>query len=62
MSCLIKNLDNGEEFLVNEMRKDGDWEKIKEMGIGTVDHRWVFIQYVCRDFANHIGNDLGIMD
>ncbi|KAL3820958.1 hypothetical protein ACJIZ3_006863 [Penstemon smallii] len=32
--CMIKNLDNGKEFLVNEVRDDGMWEKIKEVGTG----------------------------
>ncbi|KAG8386296.1 hypothetical protein BUALT_Bualt03G0134300 [Buddleja alternifolia] len=32
--CVIKNLNNGMEFLVNEVREDGMWEKIKEVGTG----------------------------
>lgn len=32
--CMIKNLDNGKEFVVNEVREDGMWEKIKEVGTG----------------------------
>lgn len=32
--CVIKNLDNGKEFVVNEMSEDGNWEKIKEVGTG----------------------------
>ncbi|XP_073151273.1 uncharacterized protein [Henckelia pumila] len=32
--CMIKNLDNGKEFVVNELREDGMWEKIKEVGTG----------------------------
>ncbi|KAK6132761.1 hypothetical protein DH2020_033489 [Rehmannia glutinosa] len=32
--CKIKNLDNGKEFMVNEVREDGAWEKIKEVGTG----------------------------
>ncbi|KAL6506981.1 hypothetical protein OROHE_022418 [Orobanche hederae] len=32
--CTIKNLDNGKEFVVNEVREDGMWEKIKEVGTG----------------------------
>ncbi|KAI3466133.1 hypothetical protein Pfo_022796 [Paulownia fortunei] len=32
--CMIKNLDNGQEFVVNEVREDGTWEKIKEVGTG----------------------------
>ncbi|KAK4420345.1 Protochlorophyllide reductase, chloroplastic [Sesamum alatum] len=32
--CMIKNLDNGKEFVVNEVREDGTWEKIKEVGTG----------------------------
>ncbi|KAL7108730.1 hypothetical protein ACP275_06G131200 [Erythranthe tilingii] len=31
---MIKNLDNGKEFVVNELREDGMWEKIKEVGTG----------------------------
>ncbi|KAK8675758.1 hypothetical protein V6N13_033821 [Hibiscus sabdariffa] len=30
--CSIKNLDNGEEFVVNEIREDGMWNKLKEVG------------------------------
>ncbi|KAL3849389.1 hypothetical protein ACJIZ3_011271 [Penstemon smallii] len=32
--CMIKNLDNGKEFMVNEVRDDGMWEKIKEVETG----------------------------
>ncbi|XP_073302349.1 2-deoxy-glucose resistant protein 2-like [Primulina huaijiensis] len=32
--CMIKNLDNGKEFVVNELREDGMWEKIEEVGTG----------------------------
>ncbi|XP_073150740.1 uncharacterized protein [Henckelia pumila] len=32
--CMIKNLDNGKKFVVNEVREDGMWEKIKEVGTG----------------------------
>ncbi|KAL7143303.1 hypothetical protein ABFS83_08G182800 [Erythranthe nasuta] len=32
--CLIKNLDNGKEFVVNEMKEDGTWEKIQELETG----------------------------
>ncbi|KAG8364966.1 hypothetical protein BUALT_Bualt18G0053500 [Buddleja alternifolia] len=32
--CMIKNLDNGKEFVVNEVREDGMWEKIKEVKTG----------------------------
>ncbi|XP_040986856.1 WD repeat-containing protein 44-like [Juglans microcarpa x Juglans regia] len=32
--CLIKNLDNGKEFVVNEIREDGTWNKLKEVGTG----------------------------
>ncbi|KAG8658019.1 hypothetical protein MANES_03G113400v8 [Manihot esculenta] len=30
--CTIKNLDNGKEFVVNEIREDGAWNKLKEVG------------------------------
>ncbi|KAI3820577.1 hypothetical protein L1987_08125 [Smallanthus sonchifolius] len=30
--CLIKNLDNGKEFVVDEVREDGMWGKLKEVG------------------------------
>ncbi|KAK3020609.1 hypothetical protein RJ639_047830 [Escallonia herrerae] len=30
----IKNLDNGKEFVVNEVREDGMWNKLKEVGTG----------------------------
>ncbi|KAL9259057.1 WD repeat-containing protein [Drosera capensis] len=32
--CTIKNLDNGKEFVVNEVREDGMWKKLKEVGTG----------------------------
>ncbi|XP_030443482.2 uncharacterized protein LOC115665788 isoform X1 [Syzygium oleosum] len=32
--CTIKNLDNGKEFVVNEVREDGSWNKLKEVGTG----------------------------
>ncbi|KAL3636864.1 hypothetical protein CASFOL_019163 [Castilleja foliolosa] len=32
--CVIKNLDNGKEFMVKEMREDGTWKKIKEVKAG----------------------------
>ncbi|XP_052178371.1 uncharacterized protein LOC127792078 [Diospyros lotus] len=33
-ACTIKNLDNGKEFVVNEVREDGTWNKLKEVGTG----------------------------
>lgn len=33
-ACTIKNLDTGKEFVVNEVRGDGSWEKVKEVGTG----------------------------
>ncbi|KAK1407088.1 hypothetical protein QVD17_38699 [Tagetes erecta] len=30
--CLIKDLDNGKEFVVDEVREDGMWGKLKEVG------------------------------
>ncbi|CAH9088223.1 unnamed protein product [Cuscuta epithymum] len=32
--CTIKDLDNGKEFVVNEVREDGMWNKFKEVGTG----------------------------
>ncbi|KAL8505922.1 hypothetical protein ACS0TY_016954 [Phlomoides rotata] len=32
--CMIKNLDNGKEFVVNEVKEDGTWKKIKEVETG----------------------------
>ncbi|KAK1289068.1 hypothetical protein QJS10_CPB18g01466 [Acorus calamus] len=32
--CTIKNLDNGEEFVVNGLREDGTWDKLREVGTG----------------------------
>ncbi|GMH14389.1 hypothetical protein Nepgr_016230 [Nepenthes gracilis] len=32
--CTIKDLDNGKEFVVNEVREDGMWKKLKEVGTG----------------------------
>ncbi|EOA29846.1 hypothetical protein CARUB_v10012940mg [Capsella rubella] len=34
-ACTIKNLDNGKEFVVNEIQEDGTWKKVKEVGTGT---------------------------
>ncbi|XP_071703884.1 uncharacterized protein [Rutidosis leptorrhynchoides] len=31
---IIKNLDNGKEFVVDEVREDGMWGKLKEVGTG----------------------------
>ncbi|WOH05929.1 hypothetical protein DCAR_0625352 [Daucus carota subsp. sativus] len=33
-ACTIKNLDTGKEFVVNEVRGDGSWEKVKEVATG----------------------------
>ncbi|XP_006362948.1 WD repeat-containing protein 44-like [Solanum tuberosum] len=33
-ACTIKNLDNGKEFVVNEVREDGMWNKLKEVSTG----------------------------
>lgn len=32
--CTIKNLDNGKEFVVNQVKEDGTWDKVKEVGTG----------------------------
>lgn len=32
--CLIRNLDTGKEFVVNEITEDGMWNKLKEVGTG----------------------------
>lgn len=32
--CTIRNLDTGKEFVVNEVREDGTWNKLKEVGTG----------------------------
>lgn len=32
--CTIKNLDNGKEFVVNEVGEDGMWNKLREVGTG----------------------------
>ncbi|XP_010465516.1 PREDICTED: WD repeat-containing protein 44-like [Camelina sativa] len=34
-ACTIKDLDNGKEFVVNEIQEDGTWKKVKEVGTGT---------------------------
>ncbi|PIA30656.1 hypothetical protein AQUCO_05400035v1, partial [Aquilegia coerulea] len=34
MFCKIKNLDNGKEFVVNEVREDGMWNKVREIDTG----------------------------
>ncbi|XP_021894694.1 WD repeat-containing protein 44 isoform X1 [Carica papaya] len=33
-ACTIKNLDNGKEFVVKEIREDGMWDKLKEVETG----------------------------
>lgn len=33
-ACTIKDLDNGKEFVVNEITEDGMWNKLKEVGTG----------------------------
>lgn len=33
-SCTIRDLDNGKEFVVKEVREDGMWNKVKEVGTG----------------------------
>ncbi|XP_022139460.1 WD repeat-containing protein 44 isoform X2 [Momordica charantia] len=33
-ACTIKDLDNGKEFVVNEISADGMWNKLKEVGTG----------------------------
>ncbi|CAL0326570.1 unnamed protein product [Lupinus luteus] len=33
-ACTIRDLDNGKEFVVKEVREDGSWEKVKEVGTG----------------------------
>ncbi|KAK8489853.1 hypothetical protein V6N13_050318 [Hibiscus sabdariffa] len=30
--CIVKNLDNGEAFVVNDIREDEMWNKFKEVG------------------------------
>ncbi|KAL8167311.1 hypothetical protein V2J09_008810 [Rumex salicifolius] len=32
--CTIRNLDTGKEFVVNEVREDGTWKKVREVGTG----------------------------
>ncbi|KAL5571443.1 hypothetical protein UlMin_021040 [Ulmus minor] len=32
--CTIRDLDNGKEFVVNEITEDGTWNKLKEVGTG----------------------------
>ncbi|CAL9081939.1 unnamed protein product [Musa acuminata var. zebrina] len=32
--CTIRNLDDGSEFVVKEVREDGMWNKLKEVGTG----------------------------
>ncbi|XP_057746590.1 uncharacterized protein LOC130965845 [Arachis stenosperma] len=33
-ACTIRDLDNGKEFVVKEVRKDGTWKKLREVGTG----------------------------
>lgn len=33
-ACTIRDLDNGKEFVVKEVREDGIWNKVKEVGTG----------------------------
>ncbi|WOK94840.1 hypothetical protein Cni_G03545 [Canna indica] len=45
-SCTIRNLDNGIEFVVKELREDGMWNKLKEVGTGrqlTMEEFEIFV-------------------
>ena len=33
-ACTIRDLDNGKEFVVKEVREDGTWKKLREVGTG----------------------------
>ncbi|XWS27978.1 hypothetical protein CRYUN_Cryun25bG0026700 [Craigia yunnanensis] len=46
--CTIKNLDDGKEFVVNEIREDGMWNKLKEVGTGK--------QLTMEEFEMCVGN------
>ncbi|KAJ8764688.1 hypothetical protein K2173_007776 [Erythroxylum novogranatense] len=46
--CTIKNLDNGKEFVVNEVREDGMWNKLKEVGTGR--------QFTMEEFEMTVGH------
>ncbi|XP_074581531.1 uncharacterized protein LOC141838043 [Curcuma longa] len=44
--CTIRNLDDGREFVVKEMRQDGMWNKLKEVGTGrqlTMEEFEIFV-------------------
>jgi WD40 repeat protein len=45
--CTIKNLDNGKEFVVNEVRDDGMWNKVKEVSTGR--------QLTMEEFDSYVG-------
>lgn len=69
--CTIKNLDNGKEFVVNEVREDGMWNKLKEVGTGRqltmeefdmcVGHSPI-VQELMRRQNVEEGNDKGNVD
>lgn len=69
--CTIKNLDNGKEFVVNEVREDGMWNKLKEVGTGrqltmeefemSVGHSPI-VQELMRRQNVEEGNDKGNVD
>ncbi|KAL8141358.1 hypothetical protein V2J09_007379 [Rumex salicifolius] len=46
--CTIKNLDTGKEFVVNEVREDGMWNKVREVGTGR--------QLTIEEFEMCVGN------
>lgn len=56
--CMIKNLDNGKEFVVNELREDGMWEKNQGSGNWeAIHHGGVLLRDVGWDFTHCSGVD-----
>ncbi|KAM7495476.1 hypothetical protein LguiB_030085 [Lonicera macranthoides] len=46
--CTIRNLDNGKEFVVNEIRDNGMWNKLKEVSTGR--------QLTMEEFDTYVGH------
>ncbi|CAL5200844.1 unnamed protein product [Lathyrus oleraceus] len=68
-ACTIRDLDNGKEFVVKEVREDGMWNKVKEVGTGrqltmeefemTVGHSPIVQELMRRQNHEETGDGIG---
>lgn len=68
-ACTIRDLDNGKEFVVKEVREDGMWNKVKEVGTGrqltmeefemTVGHSPIVQELMRRQNNEDTGDGVG---